>query len=303
MLFESYGFGVIFAPWISIAGCLLWTALWLLWHCPVPLAKAEKSEDQSRRFYVRKLHRMFIYCLLASVAGLSFFTSCFFEEQPTECMLMSFGPIQQFFFWMAVGHWTTALWEDWHTRHFLGQGLTAQSGSGLALFPLNLCCSSAQVMHLTYTVHHVMTILAYIYALSSYQLGGVMLQGLLFELPVCWMLRRELGHISRPKPFWLRRVHLTHGHHLATYLAFLLGRGPAECLWIISMLPEKYGHRLLEASLSWQSTVVYHTLALFFTSLNLRILGLLFCWHEQDVSQARENQEVIDEAPRQISKE
>ena len=74
------------------------------------------------------------------------------------------------------------------------------------------------------------------------------------------------------------------------------------------MLPTRYGNELMEESLSLESTVVYHTLAAFFTVLNLRILGLLFCWHEQDVSQARleeENREVrTDKAtPGQISKE
>lgn len=329
MLEETEDFGLIFSPWVSLAGCILWTGIWVSSHCLLPgdprvtepwshpdgrspgttmVDEPCKSSESMRLFYMKKLHRMFIYCSVASVAGMSMFTSCFFKEQPTQCMLMSFGPVQQFFFWMAVGHWITALWEDWRTRYFLGQGLTKKSGGGLALFPLNLCCSSAQVMYVTYTVHHVMTLLAYLYSLCSYQLGGVMVQGLLFELPVLWMLRREMGYISRPKAQWLTEVRRTHAHHGATYLTFLLGRGPAECLWIVSMLPTSFGNELLEESLSLQSTVVYHTLAAFFTSLNLRILGLLFCWHEQDVSQARleeENREVrTDKAiPRQISKE
>lgn len=56
------------------------------------------------------------------------------------------------------------------------------------------------------------------------------------------------------------------------------------------MLDTSYGQQLLEESLSWSSIVVYHTLAVFFTSLNIRIVGLLMCWHQQDALQAREIQ-------------
>jgi len=289
MLEETEDFGLVFGAWASFLGCLLWTGCWAVSHRLLPPFSSAEL-DVATRFYRRKLHRMLIYCSLASMVGASFFLQCLPKNQPTQCMLMSFGPAQQFFFWMAVGHWICALWEDWRSRDLLGQGLTVDSGGGLALFPFNLCCNSAQVMYLTYTAHHVITIFAYIYALASHQMGGVMIQGLLFELPVVWMLRRELGHSQKPKPLWLQKSHTTHVHHFGTYLAFFIGRGPAEVLWIISMLDTSYGQQLLEESLSWSSIVVYHTLAVFFTSLNIRIVGLLMCWHQQDAQQAREIQ-------------
>ena len=40
-------------------------------------------------------------------------------------------------------------------------------------------------------MHHLVTLFAYIYCLATRELGGVMVQGLLFELPVLFMLRRE----------------------------------------------------------------------------------------------------------------
>lgn len=211
MLEETEDFGLVFGAWASFLGCLLWTGCWAVSHRLLPPFSSAEL-DLATRFYRRKLHRMLIYCSLASMVGASFFLQCLPKNQPTQCMLMSFGPAQQFFFWMAVGHWSCALWEDWRSRDLLGQGLTVDSGGGLALFPLNLCCSSAQVMYLTYTVHHVITIFAYIYALASHQMGGVMIQGLLFELPVVWMLRRELGHSQKPKPPWLQKSHTTHVH-------------------------------------------------------------------------------------------
>lgn len=313
MLQETDEFGILFSEWVSFAGCSAWTLVWMLMHRVLPpkldCERTDCPTKSMHTFYVRKLNRMFIYCLAASAAGLSIFSSCFFRPQPTEAMLMSFGPVQQFFFWMAVGHWVTALWEDWCTRHFLGQGLTVESGGGLALFPLNLCCTSAQVMYATYTAHHLVTIFAYIYALWTRELGGVMVQGLLFELPVVFMLRRELGHAQKVPPKWLQNPRRARSHWISTYLAFLVGRGPAECLWIVSMLDTPFGHPLLEESLSSASIVVYHTLAFFFTSLNVRILGLLFCWHWQDVSRATEHQkeqeqsQAADRPPKEVSKE
>ncbi|CAJ1453452.1 unnamed protein product [Effrenium voratum] len=212
-----------------------------------------------------------------------------FQAEPVKSMLMSFGPVQQFFFWMAVGHWITALWEDWRTRSFLHQGLTSNSAGGLAFFPLNLCCSSAQVMYCMYTAHHVVTVFAYLYTLATYQLGGVMVQGLIFELPVMFMLRRELGNAQHELPGWLQHERSTSRHWRLTYLMFFAGRGIAEVLWVMSMLPGHSG--TLQDCLSDASLVVYHTLAVFFTSLNVRILGLLMCWHQQDVSRARYNVE------------
>ena len=316
MFEETDEFGIIFSAWVSVAGCIFWTLFWMLLHKVLPPRDLDRwnSGDETlenngsrlQSFYVRKLKRMIIYCSVASMAGLLFFMSCFFSPQPTKSMLTSFGPAQQFFFWMAVGHWTAALWEDWHTQEFLGQGLTVESGGGLALFPLNLCCTSAQVMYATYTVHHLVTIFAYVYSLWSQELGGVMVQGLLFELPVVFMLRRELGHQAaenRKPPGWLQKPRRARTLWWSTYLAFLLGRGPAECLWIISMIPTAYGYELLAESLSLPSIVVYHTLAVFFTSLNLRIIGLLFCWHEQDVAWAKRFEQELRNADQSSSKE
>ena len=289
MFAQHHEFGTIFSRPASIAGCVLWTVCWTLLHRCLPLRQEPSGvpalEARLWRFYVLKLRRMLAYCCVASSAGLAMFLVSAFQAEPVKSMLMSFGPVQQFFFWMAVGHWITALWEDWRTRSFLHQGLTSNSAGGLAFFPLNLCCSSAQVMYCMYTAHHVVTVFAYLYTLATYQLGGVMVQGLIFELPVMFMLRRELGNAQHELPGWLQHERSTSRHWRLTYLMFFAGRGIAEVLWVMSMLPGHSG--TLQDCLSDASLVVYHTLAVFFTSLNVRILGLLMCWHQQDVSRAR----------------
>ena len=76
----------------------------------------------------------------------------------------------------------------------------------------------------------------------------------------------RMGYALQPEG-WLGSVREAHRHHLLTYLAFLLGRGPAEALWVVSLLPVPYGRPLLEQSLTWHGLVVYHTLAAFFTWL------------------------------------
>ena len=114
-----------------------------------------------------------------------------------------------------------------------------------------------------------------------------MVQGLLFELPVMFLLRRELAMARRELPAWLRQPSRTNAHWCMTYAAFVVGRGPAECLWIVSMLPVPYGSSLLEELVSPVGFIMYHLFAIFFTSLNIRIVGLLLCWHAQDLSLAK----------------
>ena len=303
---ETPTFGTIFSKAASVSGCILWTCFWASLHKVLP-AHPPKSicldpvTASARRFYIRKLRRMLIYCASASLAGMTFFLHSSLQAMPTKAMLTSFGPLHQICFWMAVGHWLVALWEDWHTCPFLGQGLKADSGGGLALFPLNLCCSPFGVMYATYTAHHIVTLMAYGYALWTSELGGVMVQGLLFELPVVFMLRRELGIASEELPEWLKLPSRANAHWWMTYAAFLAGRGPAECLWVVSMIPFPYGSELLEQSLSQESLIVYHLLAIFFSSLNIRIVGLLCCWHAQDVTRAKSVQQ--EQLGRQIAPE
>mmetsp|Transcript_30770 Transcript_30770/g.57664 ORF Transcript_30770/g.57664 Transcript_30770/m.57664 type:complete len:324 (-) Transcript_30770:242-1213(-) len=299
VVFESTDdFGTIFSRPCSACGCLLFTITWAILRKALQPKALSKSppldpEGLARRFYIGKLRRMICYCTAASAGGVILFIQSILAEAPTKSMLMGFGAAHQVLFWMAMGHWSIALWEDWRTRLFLGQGLKVDSGGGLALFPLNLCCTPVQVMYGMYTLHHIATLLAYAYALWTYELAGVMVQGLMFELPVVFMLRRELGLAQDVLPEWLTQPWHARMHWRITYFAFLAGRGPAEGLWIISMLPLPYGRTMLEQTVSSQGLVVYHLLALFFTSLNIRILGLLFCWHAQDVSRAESLQEKL----------
>lgn len=306
--------GSIFSwPWV-LGLCIAWSLVWLASHCVLhpksATAQAESTDEswsEAKAFHTRKLRRMMVYCAIASVVGLVLFARCFWSDYLPEMMLAAYGPVYQVFFTMAVGHWLVTLWEDWRTRHFLAQGLDGREGGGLALFPLNLCCTPAQVMHFMYVLHHVMTVCAYGFSLATGKLGGVMVQGMLFELPVIFMLRRELGVGSPKRPQWLLNPQAVNIHWCITYAAFAIGRLPAEALWILSMADGTAQEHLrahFEQPPRFNAVageVLYHVLAVFFTSLNLRILGLLCCWHAQDL--ARANEAKVDMEPRLVPTE
>lgn len=148
----------------------------------------------------RKLKRMTIYCTLASLAATIFLVRAFASKDAMEETCCGYTPGHQVAFAVAAGHWIVDVWEDWCSRDHLGQGLDS---GGLTLFPLNLCCKPYQVMLVMYTIHHVVTAFAYCFALLTHSFGGVCVQGLLFELPVVLMSRRDLAVILPETPNWL----------------------------------------------------------------------------------------------------
>lgn len=300
---------------IVFALIIFWFVFWLLLlRCiPVkltaPVAPAaaaacpESAEDaavqlgkrQAVEFYQRKLRRMQVFAISSSVSGFALLLSCFAMEDPVVELLVAFGPFHQVFFTMSISHWFLNLLEDWKTRAFLGQGLSGEAGGGLALFPLNLCCGPKDIMLVMYQLHHIVTIIAYCYSLATFRLGGVMVQGLIFEFPVVFMLRRELAVAMDPVPQWLRGQGSVDAHWLATYVAWTLGRGPSLALWIFSVL-SVYGADRLSANLRLADIVMYHVMAVFFTCINIRMVGLLLCWHGQDRARAQRLQEASQHA-------
>ncbi|CAE8624129.1 unnamed protein product [Polarella glacialis] len=281
---ESDEFGPLLSGPAVVGCCLLWTCLWLCSHLVLP----SSGETPAERFYIRKLRRMKVFCLAATTSGVAVFAkACLHQQEPVREMLVTFGPAQQVLFSMAVGHWTVNLYEDWRTREFLAVGLTDKAGNGLALFPLNLCFTAQQIMYLMYIIHHLVTIAAYCFSLATWKLGGVMVQGLMFEIPVILMLRRELAVAQAEPPRWLSSPRDVRRHWWLQYAAFVLGRGPAEVLWVVAMVPGYTEDQLQRHLGSVSGLAVFHVLGVFFTALNLRILGLYFCWHAQDAARAK----------------
>jgi len=301
----------LFPNYAVVGICIVWFGIWFLLLALLPsglkttrtanaadveeAAQCSSTEEPSTSdaeagksidFYVRKLRRMQCYCVISSIAGVVLFTETFFHEEPLTQMLNSFGPIHQVLFTMAIAHWVINMWEDWETRGFLGQGLKGDEGGGMALFPLNLCCSPSGVMLTMFFVHHSFAAIVYTYSLATHELGGVMVQGFLYELPVNFMLRRELAHAGKETPGWLRSKIGVNTHWFLQYGTFLLGRSPATCLWLVSIVPGYGSERLSRMGFGTMTLFIYHSMAIFFTVLNIRIVGLYAVWHMEDDAMA-----------------
>merc|ERR1740129_1612074 len=96
----------------------------------------------------------------------------------------------QVLFAMAVGHSFVTFYEDWSSPSILVNGLDASSLRGIkapATFLLRACM-----------VHHVAIILGFVGLLWSQRCASVGSFGLLSELPVLMMNRRELALHSFP---------------------------------------------------------------------------------------------------------
>lgn len=283
--------------------CALWACIWLVSAlvfgqdfstCQRPRVIDQASSEQvSLRRYRQKLRRIFLYASAATAAGLVMFVHALSMPAPLKDLLVGFRLEHQVFSAMAIAHYTIHCWEDWRTRSLMGQGLSKDSAGGMALFPLNLCLSPEQIMLLMYLLHHSVSVFAFVYCLATHELSGVIEQGLIFELPVILMLRREIGTTQDPPPAWLQQERSVHCHWGLTYVFFLLGRLPAEGLWIASFTLS-YERRLVDQLLSTRGLVIFHTLAAFFTVLNIRIVGLLMTWHAQDAQRARLQQQTQD---------
>lgn len=278
-----------------VAICILWACIWLVSFLALGQKRiyaccSDSSDQFSLRFYNQKLRRMLIYSIASTVAGLAMLAHTLSMPAPFEDMMTGFRLEHQVFFAMAIAHFTINCWEDWVTRGHLGQGLSTDSGGGLTLFPLNLCLNPDHIMLMMYMLHHVATVFAYIYGLATHELSGCMVQGLIFELPVVLMLRREMGIAQNPPPAWLQRERSVHFQWAMTYVFFLLGRLPAEAFWIVAIVPS-HGSRLMDQLLGTRSIVVFHTFGVFFTSINIRIFGLLMTWHVRDAQRSRLHQQ------------
>ncbi|CAK0863955.1 unnamed protein product [Prorocentrum cordatum] len=165
----SAEYGWLFTGPSLVFLCLVWALLWFLlvggparlYQGALSTAKrlgsvkdlgwvagstsAEEPLDD-RSFYLRKLRRMQVYCVAAALAGVVLLAPSFAAADHMFELLVNYGPAHQVLFCMAVAHWAINIWEDCETRNFLGQGLTQEGGDGMALFPLNLCCTPNTVM-------------------------------------------------------------------------------------------------------------------------------------------------------------
>lgn len=227
-----------------------------------------------------------LYYLLASMAGVYLSITILLKDDPLPRFLVSFSSRHQLIYSGVVSFWIRAFVEDFRGRHWMGLGFhVGGRGCGCG------CCSCSwddQVYYIS-LLHHAVLIFVYIYILATFQLGGLGVQGLLFEAPAALLAWRRLACSSDVPPFWLMDPPTIRMHWTLTMLMFLLARGMASCMWIYTLIPGK-GADIVEEYLTENTRLVYHSIAAFFTLANACTFVLMFRWRAMDIDRAEEAQ-------------
>lgn len=248
---------------VTFALSAAWAAVWFAAHC--------LCGRPAQAAYERRLRRSQLFACLASLGALHLLWAA---QRWPEDLLFEFSLEHQSLFSMAVGHWVVSAWEDWKCRDSLGRALEKRA----------LGCTgepSAYLLKL-YLSHHVVAIGGYLALLWLRRLAGIGAVGLLFELPVLLLNRRELALRRSPVPQWLRERVGVQGHWRQCYMLYVVGRGLPAALYAYAVLDSR--HTLGELSLT--ELTVLHTLSLFFCAYNFLFLGVLRAWARFDLDAA-----------------
>ncbi|CAE8727212.1 unnamed protein product, partial [Polarella glacialis] len=285
--------------------CVAWAAFWLVCHfacsllpSPSPSAGASSSEEhdakrlrsgipQQRGAYLRRIYRSQIYCFLAVAGALRLLTRC---RRLPEDLLEDFGFEHQVFFSMAVGHWAVSLWEDSQSWTFLSSGLDGKALRGVR--------DPAQLLLQAYAIHHIVACSGYTALLRIRRVAGIGTMGLLFELPVIFLNRRELALLGATASRWLNDRAGVQQHWHFTYLFFFLARGGPTVLYVYSVIC--WSQQLEQLRLV--DKFVYHGMVIFFSVLNYSFMTVLEAWARRDaqavqrcaVDEDDEDEEAVD---------
>lgn len=258
------------ASWL----CVVWLVVWFLFNQLYGICALNRPTDlitcsalRKREAYTRRLWRSQVYCLAAVVSGVRLISR--WQRLP-EDMLLDFSFEHQIFFAMAVGHWTISAWEDDNGRALLGGGLDNTMLRGVR--------DPAELLHTAYLVHHFVAACGYFAMLRLQRCAAVGTFGLIFELPVLLMNRREIGLHAERVPAWLRNQEGVARHWSCFYSLWLVGRGGPTAVYLYSLL---YWRQHLSA-LSSDELYLYHGMAVFFTILNCVFLNVLEAWARRD---------------------
>eukprot|EP00913_Durusdinium_trenchii_P003974 g3681.t1 len=220
--------------------------------------------------YLRRLCRGQVYCLL-SLAGAA---KLMLRWQQPEDLLFDFTWEHEMLFSMAVGHWLISLWEDLQCRSFLSGGLDSKALPGVR--------DPAGLLLKAFTLHHSMAALGYIALLHCQHVSAIGTLGLLFELPVLLLNRREiLRLLCAGQRKWGERAVVTN-HWRYVYMLFLTSRGGSFVLYVYSLA---WWQEHL-ARLDLAETCLLHGMAIFFGVLNYAFLTVLDAWSRADAAAA-----------------
>ena len=206
----------------------------------------------------RRLLRSQLYCLFASFSGLYLLFN-FYGNWP-ETLLKRWGFEQRICFEIAVSHWIVSIIEDGWSEKYITQHIKIKSAND----------------HIEETYksgllwHHIITIFAYSWCLSTHYLSGLCVFGLLFEFPVIWLNIRDIvvgfddifqliNHIS----FTYYRIHWG-----ITYLTWHITRTLPCMLYFWSLI----FWRTNLTKVPIYSRIIYHVFGWLFLFINFEIM-------------------------------
>jgi len=269
--------------------CAVWFVVWGALH-HMPLAYSSDLRHSSevgtrrccapRRTYLRKLQRTVAYCTAAGVCGFVLMGWSLASSDPMTSLLDLYSPWHQAAFSMSVGHWFHNVWEDVRSEQYMGADLDRES-----FYPIT-CVEPTRFVCTISVAHHLMAALCYMYILSTGMLSGLGVQGLIFEVPVILVTLRDFAVNCTVPPSWVCDFKMVRLFWTLTVVVWILCRGLASIIYVYSILPFGRGPDALAEHTSLVGLVLYHVLGVFFTVVNVRILGILRRWQHHDEGQA-----------------
>lgn len=218
--------------------------------------------------YRRRLCRSQVYCFVAVIGGFHLFLQC--RDLPHD-LLYGFSEEHQVLFSMAVGHWLVSLWEDLNSGTFLQSGLQPGDAPGVS--------STGGYLESAYLWHHFIAALGYLIMLCTQACSAVGSFGLIFELPVLLLNHREFMAFADKPPAWFCKPESVQWYWNIVHVVFALARGGPAVVYVYSLCVWQSDL----AELDILQTVMYHTMAVFFTLLNFNYQSqFLTAWSKRD---------------------
>lgn len=257
--------------------CVAWLLVWGSFYVVNGVRSCQvdpKADQPHRRWYSVFLLRRFTYDIIAGLTSITWLIACICADHTLENLLATSSRATQAMCAMAIGHWATAMYEEYH----MYMGWTRKSAGGLA--------GCVKMI-----IHHTIALACFVFVLLSGSLGGVGMQGLLFEVPIIPLAIRDYAKFSQAE-FYSQRwaVNLLWTHVYALYPLF---RGFCSVLWIASLVPGPV-REALRASVHGASFIAYHIGSVVFLIVNIIVVLHYIPMHKEDL---RKTQEVCDVVP------
>jgi len=237
------------------------------------IAKLKTAFEMNQRWYCVYLCRRSVYDVVASLCGIIWVITCFTVEKPLRSFVSSRSPAVQVMCAMAVGHWTTAMYEEYYMY---------------AAWKTKMPGALAECIEML--LHHVIAVTAYLIIIFSRSLGGVGMQGLFFEVPIILLAIRDWAQFLESPWYYTRRgVNLLWA---GVWILYPFARGFGPALWIAS-LPDGAVKTAVHDTVHGGSRVIWHIGGVVFTVLNLIVCLHYYPLHMGDLAEVRAKNKVV----------